>query len=127
MAPLPPHGRERLPIESLEACLSWCSRNLANDEAGLKAFADRLEENFAQIRADFAQLTQQRTVKEAYSVEEVAEKLGKAAFTVREWCRQERIHVDKRACGRGQSQEWKITHAELVRVQNEGLLPVPKH
>jgi hypothetical protein len=114
-------------IESIEACLSWCSRNLTSDEAGLKAFTGRLDENFAQIRADLALLTQQRTVKEAYTVEEAAKKLGKAAFTVREWCRQERVHAEKRACGRGQSQEWKITHAELLRIQNEGLLPVRKH
>src|SRR5438105_363411 len=83
-------------IESLEACLSRCSRNLASDEAGLKTFAGRLDqfaESFAQIRADLALLTQRRIVKEAYTVEEAAEKLGKAAFTVREWCRQERIHA----------------------------------
>jgi helix-turn-helix protein len=68
-------------------------------------------------------LLQQRTVKDWYTTAEVAQVLGKAEFTVREWCRQGRIHAAKRACGRGKAKEWAISHAELERIRNEGLLP----
>jgi hypothetical protein len=73
------------------------------------------------------QLIEQRSEKEWYSTAEAARVLGKAEFTVREWCRNGRVHADKRKCGRGKSQEWIISRAELERVKNEGLLPVPKH
>ncbi len=114
-------------IESIEACLSWCTRNLASDEAGLKAFADRLDENFAQIRADLAILRQQRTVKEAYTTKEIADMLGKKEYTVREWCRQGRVAAKKLANGRGNEGEWRIPHEELMRYQTDGLLPLSAH
>ena len=79
------------------------------------------------VESTLTLLVQQRTLKEWYSTAEVAKLLGKAEFTVREWCRLDRIHAEKRACGRGQSQEWMIAHAELIRIQNEGLLPVRKY
>jgi predicted site-specific integrase-resolvase len=41
--------------------------------------------------------------KDFYTTDEVAEILGKAPFTVREWCRLGRVHAEKRACGRGNS------------------------
>ncbi len=66
----------------------------------------------------------QRTVKEAYSTAEVAKLLSKSEFTVREWCRHKRIKATKRTCGRGRSQEWTILHEELIRIRNEGLLPL---
>ena len=77
----------------------------------------------ARIEATMEQLLSQRTVKEWYTTDEIAEILGKAPFTVREWCRLGRVHAKKRQCGRGQSQEWMIAHDELLRIQNEGLLP----
>jgi len=68
-------------------------------------------------------LVQQRTVKDWYSTAEVAQLLGKAEFTVREWCRLGRVQAEKKKCGRGVSSEWIISHEELTRVRNEGLLP----
>lgn len=68
-------------------------------------------------------LKNQRPQKEWYSVPELAALLGKAEFTVREWCRLGRVHADKRQCGRGNSQEWIVSHEELTRFQNQGLLP----
>jgi hypothetical protein len=68
-------------------------------------------------------LIQQRTIKEWYTTAEIAKILGKAEFTVREWCRLKRIHATKKECGRGVSSEWIISHEELVRIQNHGLLP----
>ena len=79
------------------------------------------------IEAALELLVKQRTVKDFYATAEVASILGRAEFTVREWCRLGRIHAEKRQTGRGSSKEWMIPHAELIRLQNEGLLPLSKH
>jgi Helix-turn-helix domain len=95
---------------------------------GQKSLAERLDVlNQRLDRMDVALdlLVQQRTAKEFYTTTEVAKLLGRAAFTVREWCRLGRVNACKRACGRGQSQDWVISHAELERIRNEGLLPQP--
>ena len=68
-------------------------------------------------------LVEQEPPKEFYTTAEVAQILGKAEFTVREWCRLNRIHAEKRLSGRGRSKEWMIAYAETQRIKNEGLLP----
>jgi hypothetical protein len=80
---------------------------------------DRIEEL---LRA----LVEQRQIKDWYSVNEVAQLLGKAPFTIREHARLLRIRAEKRTTGRGPYSEWMISHEELERIRNEGLLPVPK-
>jgi len=79
------------------------------------------------IEAALLLLVRERTIKDWYTTAEVASLIGRAEFTVREWCRLGRIHAEKRACGRGLSHEWIISHAELTRFRNEGLLPLAKH
>src|ERR1019366_7055573 len=69
-------------------------------------------------------LLSQRTVKDFYTTAEVGVILGKAEFTVREWCRNGRVHGQKQGRGRGKHQAWVISHAELQRLQRDGLLPV---
>jgi hypothetical protein len=71
-------------------------------------------------------LLDQRTVKDFYTTHEIAKVVGKAEFTVREWCRLGRVVASKRACGRGKFQEWIVSHEELTRLRNEGLLPARK-
>jgi Helix-turn-helix domain len=88
--------------------------------------ARRLEERLDDMNAKLDLLVQQRTVKDWYTTAEFSKVVGRAEFTVREWCRNGRIHATKRACGRGPTQEWIIAHEELVRYQNHGLLPVPR-
>lgn len=61
--------------------------------------------------------------KEWFTVPEAAELLKKRPFTIREWCRLGRIAAKKRKCGRGRTTEWVISHAEMERYLNEGLLP----
>jgi hypothetical protein len=78
----------------------------------------------ARIESQIMLLVSQRTVKDFYTTDEVAEILGKAPFTVREWCRHGRVKAEKRDCGRGSTREWMISREELERVQNHGLLPV---
>lgn len=77
----------------------------------------------ARIESILAALVEQKTVKEWYSTAELAKLLRRAEFTVREWCRLGRIRAEKRKCGRGPASEWMVSHVELTRVRNEGLLP----
>jgi len=70
-------------------------------------------------------LRTQRTIKDFYTTTEIAELLGKAEFTVREWCRHGRVRGQKQGSGRGKHQAWVIAHEELLRIQKEGLLPTP--
>jgi len=87
------------------------------------SMCDRLERCEALI-TELHQLAINATpTKEWYTVGELSAILGKAEFTVREWCRLGRVEAAKRDCGRGNSQEWIVSHAELIRIQNEGLLP----
>ena len=73
-----------------------------------------------------AALVEQRATKEWYTTAEVAKALDRAEFTVREWCRLGRVRAEKKKAGRGPSSEWIMSHAELTRVRNEGLLPDPQ-
>lgn len=86
---------------------------------------DDLTTRLARIEQTLDLLVQQRTIKDWYSTAEIAQLLGKAEFTVREWCRLGRVRATKKKCGRGIASEWVISHEELTRVRNEGLLPQP--
>lgn len=88
---------------------------MSDDE--LKQRLSRIEEMLESL------LGHTSATREFYSTSEVASLLGRAEFTVREWCRLGRILAEKRACGRGFSKEWMISHDEVERVRNEGLLP----
>jgi hypothetical protein len=87
---------------------------------------DLVHERLDRLDAKLDLLLGQRTGKRAYTPAEVAKLIGRAEYTVREWCRQGRIRASKRACGRGNSREWTIPAEEVTRLQNEGLLPVPR-
>jgi hypothetical protein len=78
------------------------------------------------IEAALQELLRGKPTKDFYTTAEAAEILERAEWTVREWCRLGRIHAGKRPCGRGASQEWIISHEELDRIRNEGLLPDPR-
>ena len=82
-----------------------------------------LAERLERIETLLQSLLQERTIKEWYTTAEIAKLLGKADFTVREWCRLGRICARKKKCGRGMASEWIISHDELMRIRNEGLLP----
>jgi len=82
-----------------------------------------LLERLDRMESKIDKLSLQQAVKEWYSTAEVAESLGRVEYTVREWCRQGRIHAKKKLCGRGKGGEWIISQDELTRLKNEGLLP----
>ena len=66
---------------------------------------NQVYERLDRIEDILRRLAQERVAQKSYSTADVAKLLGKAEFTVREWCRHRRIHADKRPCGRGNSQE----------------------
>jgi hypothetical protein len=67
-------------------------------------------------------LVERQRVRDWYSTDQFAQLVGKAEFTVREWCRLGRVHAEKRMSGRGAFPAWVISHVELQRYQREGLL-----
>ena len=89
-------------------------------------FPETLDERLTRLETLLRQLLNQRVEQQFYSTADIAQLLGKAEFTVREWCRLGRINAAKRPCGRGSSLEWMISHEELARIQSVGLLPA-KH
>lgn len=96
----------------------------------IEAATSRLEERLAQLEGLVQEVrnAQQSSApaKEYYTTAEAAQLLGKRPYTVREWCRLGRVRGEKAAYGRGLDEEWRISHDELVRVQNEGLLRVKR-
>jgi len=84
-----------------------------------------VEERLERIESILVSLVEQQTVRDWYSTDQVAQILGKAEFTVREWARLGRIRAQKRKSGRGAYASWAVSHDELLRYQAEGLLPLP--
>ncbi|MGL6076760.1 MAG: helix-turn-helix domain-containing protein [Fimbriiglobus sp.] len=84
----------------------------------------RLQTRVAELEAVVARVALARPEQEWYSTSEAAEMLGRAEWTVREWCRLKRVNAGKRRCGRGAHCEWAISRTELIRIMNEGLLPL---
>jgi hypothetical protein len=72
------------------------------------------------------ELVEKNTVKDWYTVEELARMAGREPFTVREWARNGRIRAEKKLSGRGAHASWTVSHSEWQRFQREGLLPLRK-
>ena len=80
-------------------------------------------ERLERIEIALGMLVGQRQVQDWYDTHTAAEILGRSHYRVREWCREGRVHAEKRACGRGRAKEWMISHEELMRIKSKGLLP----
>jgi hypothetical protein len=85
-----------------------------------------LDERLDRIEALLVALVQRQTIKDYYEIEEFARLVGKAPFTAREWARLGRIRAEKRQSGRGAHAAWVVSHAELLRYQRDGLLPLQR-
>ncbi len=97
----------------------WCPEMNTDNPQDIITRLGRIELQLAEVRD---MLASQRTLKDWYTTEEFAALVGKAEFTVREWCRLDRIHAEKRHSGRGKHCAWVISNDELLRYQREGLL-----
>lgn len=82
-----------------------------------------LVERLDRIEAAVSVLAERQTIRDWYATDEFAQLVGKAEFTVREWCRLGRVRAEKKGSGRGKYQSWVVSHDELLRYQREGLLP----
>lgn len=85
-----------------------------------------IEAELKEIKSLLTVLVERQTIKDYYGVEEFAKLVGKAEFTVREYCRLRRLRAEKRQSGRGAFASWVVSHEELLRYRKEGLLPLPK-
>ena len=102
----------------------WCTMDLRSTDGSRQAELQPVVERLERIENLLATLlAQPQRTREWFTTAEAAEILHKAEFTVREWCRLQRVKAEKRACGRGTSLEWIISREEIERIQNEGLLP----
>jgi len=83
---------------------------------------------FARMEAKIDNLTdllvQQKTAKEWYTIVEVAQRLGRAEFTVREWCRLGQCQAEKKKIYRGGKKQWMIHHDEMLRLEEGGPAPL---
>jgi hypothetical protein len=85
-----------------------------------------VEDRLEKIESLLAALVEREQVREWYTTQEFAHAVGKAEFTIREYCRLGRLRAEKRQSGRGAYPQWVLSQAELFRFQREGLLPVQR-
>jgi len=93
------------------------------DTAAWKELGGRLQAQLDDVKSELAEikllLTAERgeVVKEAYTVEEVAKKTGYALFTLRQACNKGRIE----GTYKGRDRAWRIPHAVVQDILNNGL------
>jgi hypothetical protein len=85
-----------------------------------------VEERLENIEGLLAVLVNRQTIKDFYDIEEFSKLVKKSCFSCREWARLGRIRADKKLSGRGAYARWVVPHAELLRYQREGLLPLQR-
>jgi hypothetical protein len=123
---------------SVQKAREQCKRPASRDNNGtaeifaaIRDVAEQLSQRLTAIEVALQAIVSQSAAstiaKEFYTTKEAAVILGKRPYTVREWCRLGRVHGEKAEFGRGLDDEWRISHAELIRIQNEGLLSVQKY
>jgi hypothetical protein len=84
------------------------------------------EQRLENIEAMLTVLVERQQAREWYTTREFALRVGKAEFTIREYCRLGRLRGEKRQSGRGSHLGWVISNAELARYRQHGLLPVSR-
>jgi len=95
-------------------------RRLAAIELGITDLVSRQDE---EAERQGEQTADRRKQRRWYGTAKFAAIVERAEFTVREWCRNKRIHATKRKTGCGAAFEWVISGEELDRYRKEGLLP----
>jgi hypothetical protein len=81
-----------------------------------------IDERLEKIESLLAVLVERQQVREWYTTLEFARMVGKAEFTIREYCRLGRLRAEKRQSGRGSYPQWVLSHTELERYRKHGLL-----
>jgi len=94
-----------------------------NTDNGAAPCGDDLLNLLARLEAKVDRLVEQPPAKQYYTPKEFGKIVGLSRYTVSEHCRHGRLRAEKRRTGRGRSLDWQLSHAELLRYRNEGLLP----
>ncbi len=85
-----------------------------------------IEDRLEKIESMLDILVERQRVRDWYTTQEFAQEVGRAEFTIREYCRLGRLRAEKRQSGRGAYQQWVLSHEELERFRREGLMPVQR-
>jgi predicted ATPase with chaperone activity len=83
----------------------------------------RLEDLCGQIldRLDRMERNQEMAVvKNAYTTEAAAKRLGRSVWTVRQWCNKAQVRGAYKVRGKGRTGEWRLTHDAVVELQSRG-------
>ena len=88
--------------------------------------SDEILTRLERLEAMLVVLVERQQVRDWYLTHEFAQAVGKAEFTIREYCRLGRLRAEKRQSGRGAYPQWVISQAELDRYRRNGLLPIRK-
>lgn len=99
---------------------------LATEVTDIATRLNRIETVLASFHAMLTRLLERETARDWYTTEQFANLVDLAEFTVREHCRLGRLNAEKRRSGRGAYCSWTISHEELKRYQQHGLLPPRK-
>lgn len=97
--------------------------NLAVSVERVEALVLQLSDRLKEMEKALTSLIAKDSKREWYTIREVAGMLHRDEYTVREWARLGRINANKLESGRGDKGEWRVAHEEVIRIQNEGLLP----
>jgi hypothetical protein len=87
---------------------------------------DELDRRLTRIEHQLAVLVERQQVREWHTTHQFAKEVGKAEFTIREYCRLGRLQAENRQSGRGAYTQWVVSQAELDRYRREGLLPIQR-
>jgi hypothetical protein len=107
-------------------CPSPASKTLISEAGADGTLFQELHSKIDALRAELAEVKQLLTaergevIKEAYTVEEVAQKTGLSEYTIREeGCNKRRIQ----GAYKGRDRKWRIPHAALTDLLTNGLPP----
>ena len=92
------------------------------DEQFFLRWRSDLDIKLGRIESILSRLSEVRVDQEWVTVAEFAKCIRRAKYTVREWCRTGRLNATKTAGGRGGRPEYRLSRAELLRYEAEGLL-----
>lgn len=82
-----------------------------------------VDTRLGRIEASLRKLTEAQPAQEWYTVRELARIIKLSPDTVRAHCRAGRIVAQRTKSGRGNKAEYRVSHHELNRLRQEGLLP----
>ena len=81
---------------------------------------ERLNEIEKRLNILLGLVERMATNKTHYTTAEAAKRLGRANFTVQQYCRKGAILAQKSSARRGRFERWVIEHAEICRFEREG-------